>query len=121
MTFYNDFLNRIIDDGIDAVQIDYKDSPDKLRGAIAGFEACRDKNPGELAQLLTDARKAQHEAYRDLDVNDYWRVVCYAAEIEWTCNCVSAALANEDQPVIVMPTARGMMKAAEILGIHGVS
>jgi len=117
MTHYNYFLNCIIDDGIAAVKIDYKDKPQELEGAIAGFEACRGKNPVELAQLLASARKATHEAYRDREVTDYWRIVCYEAEIEWTCNCVSAALANESLPVIVTPTARGMFKAAEILGV----
>jgi hypothetical protein len=115
-TSYLDFLTRVIDDGIAAATLDYKDDPDKLKGAVAGFEACRSKDPTALAQALADARTKTQDAYRD-QAENYWETRCFEAEIEWTCNCVSAMLMNQGLTTIVPPTARGVMKAAEILGV----
>lgn len=115
-TSYSDFLTRVIDDGIAAATLDYNDKPNNLKGAVAGFEACRNKDPVVLAQILADARTKTHEAYRD-GVDNYWEIRCFEAEIEWTCNCVSAMLMNQGLTTIVPPTARGVMKAAEILGV----
>lgn len=66
---YNDFLNRIIDDGITAAKRDYENSPDKLKGAVAGFEACRGKSPPELFELLREAGEATRRAYREQAAN----------------------------------------------------
>ena len=56
-------------------------------------------------------------AFRGLtDIERYWRVRCFALEVEWTCNVVSAALVNQGLgEAIVPPTARGVMQAARIL------
>lgn len=56
---YYEFLNRVIDEGIDAAKADYTDPTDKQRldGSIAGFEACRKKLPEELVELWTDVSK----------------------------------------------------------------
>lgn len=113
---YLDFLTKIIDDGIAAARADYKDDAEKREGAIAGFEACRDKTPPELLQALEAARAATAAAYRTQDLT-YWATRCFEAEVEWVCNCVSAMLFNERKPIIVPPTARGVLKAAEVLGI----
>jgi hypothetical protein len=115
MTF-KDFLARVIDDGIKAASESYKDRPMKLEGAIAGFEACRCKTVFELRQRLHAAANAKNLA-RVVDRTRYWYYVCYHAEIEWICNVVSAALQNEKLDPIVAPTARGYMKAAEIIGV----
>ena len=37
----------------------------------------------------------------------YWYARCFALEVEWVCNVVSAMLMNEGRPTIVTPTARG--------------
>lgn len=114
---FESFLNRIIDAGLAAARKDYADKPDKLSGAVAGFEACRWKNSAELLGLLATARKEQSAAHlRHAD--DYWHYACYAAEVEWVCNCVSAALVNVGIDPITPVTARGMMKAAEVLGVR---
>lgn len=118
MTSYTDFLKRIIDDGVAAVHIDYKNSAEKRDGAVAGFEACRGKDPSELAVLLGEANLERQRAFHEQRSN-YWYYVCYHAEIEWTCNVVSSALWNQGLPLIITPTTRGYMKAAEILGVAG--
>lgn len=117
---YDEYLTRVIDEGIEAARESYKDPKDalKLRGSIEGFEACRGKNPEQLAQLLSEARRTTLNARTDKE-DDYWRTRCAELEIEWVCNCVSAVLYNEGLPVIITPTARGMMKAASIVGVGG--
>ena len=39
--------------------------------------------------------------------------------MEWTCNCVSAIMANSGMDPIVPPTARGFIKAAEVTSVGG--
>ena len=61
-----------------------------------------------------------------ITVDDYWEARCYALEVEWVANVVSAALVSAAMlcggktaiPVIITPTTRGMMKAREILGVR---
>jgi hypothetical protein len=120
MNDYFAFLDRIIDDGIAAVREDYKHrKPFWIEGGVAGFEACRDKTIVELAQLLERARRVGQRAHRQrTDVARYWRIRAYESEVEWVCNVVSAALWNSGQSTIITPTARGVMKAAEILGVR---
>ena len=114
---YVNFLNRIIDDGIAAATESYKNSVPKREGAVAGFRACRGKSPTELLMLLREANQRQTILVGTEDMDAYWRARCFQAEVEWTCNVVSAALQNMGESTIVTPTARGYMKAAEILGV----
>ena len=120
---YDEFLTRVIDDGLAAATDDYQrvDESEHLRGSIDGFEQCRHKLPHELALLLDSANE---DAYR-LSIkcaSDYWYWQCRALEIEWTCNCVSALLLNEGSAPLAshLPTARGMLKMAEIVGVKSV-
>lgn len=117
---YDYFLGRVIDDGIAAARKSYKDASNKLEGSIAGFEACRGKNPLQL-KILFDTTRGQAHVHEG-NIEDYWRARCYELEIEWVCNVLSAALHNEGRPPIAahLPTARAMMKAAEILGVASV-
>lgn len=121
---YETFLTCIIDDGIEAARRDYADKPAQLRGAVAGFEACRGKTTIELKVLLERTRMAGHDvseqafarAPRDQEsLDDFWEARCYQGEVEWVCNCVSALLMALGDPVIVTPTVRGVMKADEVL------
>lgn len=116
---YDEFLARLIDEGANAASASYAKDPPKRRGALAGFRACERKTPAQLAVLIEQARMATRDAYGG-PIDDYWETRCYEAEVEWICNCVSAALTNMGLPVIVTPTARGVMKAASILGVAGV-
>jgi hypothetical protein len=119
------FLDRVIDDGIAAARADYREGP-KLEGSVEGFEDCRGKGPTELRDLLAEARQETVKARRAIGdesdqalVDAYWRIRCRELEIEWVCNVASAALMNQGLRVIVPPTARGVMKAAEIVGVRG--
>lgn len=116
---WNSFTNKIIDDGIAAARESYArpEQASKLAGAIAGFEACRGRTPAELAEILEEANKDCDLAREGQAARPYWYYRCFANEVEWVCNCVSAALANEGLPTIVPPTARGVLKAAEVLGV----
>jgi hypothetical protein len=109
-------LDRIADDGIKACSENYKNNPKKRDGAIAGFNACRDKTIFELRQQLHIAANAADVA-RAVDRENYWYLRCFEAEIEWVCNVVSACLQNQGLDTIVTPTMRGYLKAAEIIGV----
>lgn len=113
-----DFLDRVVNDGIKAARESYKDKPKKRDGAVAGFEACRNKTIFELRQQLHLAANLADIA-RITDRENYWYHRCYHAEIEWVCNVVSACLQNQKLDTIVIPTARGFLKAAEIIGLKG--
>jgi len=113
---FTDFLTRIIDDGIKACSESYKNDTQKREGAVASFNACRGRTVFELRQQLDLARKAA-DAARAVDKKNYRYLRCFEAEVEWVCNVVSCALQNQGQEPIVVPTARGYMKAAEILGV----
>jgi hypothetical protein len=116
---YNEFLNRVINEGIEAAKADYKEERQKphLEGLIAGFEACRNKNPLELIEVFKEANEYVKLNY---DVpTKYWWFRCYQLEVEWVCNVVSAVLVNEGKPPIFswLPTCNGMLKAAKIIGV----
>lgn len=115
---FDAFLARVVDDGIVAARADYAQDPDKRTGAVAGFEACRGLDGEALKALYAAAQNTQVEAFR-IQHARYWLFRCFAAEVEWVCNVVSAALANVGQPPLYpsFPTARGVMKAAAILGV----
>jgi hypothetical protein len=117
---YEKFLTKVVDDGIEAARKSYAERPDKLRGAVAGFESCRGKSPEELRSALETAGKATQMA-RVCRADNYWEVRCFEAEIEWVCNVVSAAMLSQNAQTVITPTARGMLKAADILGVRGAS
>jgi hypothetical protein len=116
---YEAFLTRIIEDGIAAAKRDYTGAHQQvhLLGSLAGFEACRNKQPHELCAILDEAQEAAEGARRQHDVPMYWFKRCYQLEVRWVCNVVSAMLMNEGLPIIVPVSARGVLKAAEIIGI----
>lgn len=114
------FIEEAIKDGIGAAKADYVRPEEKrhLEGSLQGFEDCKGKTPTELSRLLFEAEKKASEVMFSKDPSDYWYYRCRALEIEWVCNCVSAVLANEGKAALTgyLPTCRGVMKAAEILG-----
>lgn len=116
---YLALLNRAIDDGIAAATEDYgrgrsPNSPEQLRGAIAGFNACREKWPADLIVLHAEAQRRTHDARCD-GAADAWYHICFEAEVHWVLNVLSAALRTSLRPDL--PTGRGMMKAAELVGV----
>lgn len=113
---HDEFLNQIITRGIAACERDYADRPAMREGSIAGFEACRGKTADQLRQLLQDAYRNTLQARHDRSP-DYWRTRCFELEVEWVCNVVSAAAISSGGPFIVPPTARGVLMAAQILGV----
>jgi hypothetical protein len=122
---YIEFLHEVIERGIKGASADpiINKYPKRLEGSIEGFNACRNKTPEQLSALLTEANAKTLNARLDTndkdekDIEDYWKQRYYAIQIEWVCNCVSAILMNERKPVIIQPTARGYMNAAEIIGV----
>lgn len=119
----NDLLNAVIDDGIYELTTMYTRPNQKIKrdGGIEGFEACRGKSNEELLLLLKEAqRKTRQKQEECLEkksdiIDDYWGVVMYERQIEWTLNVLSAAMYAHGLSPVVSPTARGMRKAAEIL------
>lgn len=113
---YQQFLNEVIAGGRAGAIADYTRDDQKLMlaGAMEGFDACINQTPDQLRELLAAAGQRLHQAYLE-NADDYWKHQCYWAEIEFVCNVVSAMLMNEGQEPIVLPTARGAMRASEIL------
>lgn len=121
---YEDFLDRVIREGITAAKKDYNtpSQKSKLQGSVEGFRVCIGKQPEQIARILKSAQQKTHEAHRrfhlsEISLDSYWRKRCFEIEIEWVANVVSAALINAGQRPIITPTARGALKAAEILGV----
>lgn len=122
---YIEFLHEVIERGIKGASEDpiINKYPKRLQGSIDGFNACRSKTPEQLSALLTEANTKTLNARLDANdkdeahLEDYWGQRYYAIQIEWVANCVSAMLMNEGKPVIIQPTARAYMNAAEIIGV----
>jgi hypothetical protein len=129
MTF-NEFVTAVIDGGLASIQEDPNITrrPARLEGARQGFELCRGKLPTELAGLLNESARLERDALEKTMSEDgveegterdaaFMHAQYRHLQIEWVCNCVSAALWNQGLPTIIAPTARGLMRAAEILGV----
>lgn len=121
-----EFIDQVIEKGIEGAKQSYSkpEQMHKLEGSIEGFEKCRGKDPAQLARLLGEAQVDSRMAMDDeikgkIGIDQYWQIRCREAEIEWVCNCVSAVLHNQGLPVIINPTARAAMLAAEIVGVKG--
>ena len=118
-TTYWGLLNATIDGGIAAARADYvrPDQADKLRGSVAGFEACREKDRYELVALWSDAGAKANQCNGNATIygEGYWYWRCYQLEVEWVLNVLSAAL--RCSMLSHLPTARGVMRAAEIVGV----
>jgi len=123
---YEELLAKIIDAGIEAARADYgkrggENTAEMLRGAIDGFEACRGKQPLELAGLWNRAERQGHYARGGGTPPEkgfwYWRA--FGAEIEWIANVVSVGLQQQGLPAILpwLPTARGAIQYAKIVGV----
>lgn len=117
---YTDFLNEVINIGIESARRDYKDEtkPDQLEGSIAGFEACRGKEPVELLEVFRQGHEYANKAYFDR-ADNYWYFRCYQLEVEWVLNCVSCLLVNEGREPLLshLPTCNAMMLVAKIVGV----
>ncbi len=121
---YKELVEKIVDKGIKAVKRDYKrlDQKSILKGSIAGFKACLDKSPMELKVLLGIVNTKSLKYLRTTNLstkasNKYRELRGFALEVRWVCNVVSCVLYNEGKPVIISPTARGMITAGDIVGV----
>lgn len=112
------FLNAIIDDGIEDVRISHPrpDQTVKREAGIKAFSDCRGLDDDALTTLHERAVKARETAMRS-NASDYWWHRMYELQIEWVLNVISAAAFNQGLPPLIPPTARGMAKAADILGV----
>lgn len=114
---YREFLDRLVNHSRESAA-DFYASSDKycLEGAFAGIEACRDKSPPELSDLLERARKVRRSAFHKTSVmSRYWRVTSFLFEVEWICDVVSFVLLNEEMEPIIRPTIRAAKTAKYII------
>ncbi len=119
---YEQFLDRVIDDGIaemEGADELYADKPDQRAGGIAGFRACRGLTPKGLLALLEEAAGRSHAARMADERDGYWRVRYFEIEVEWVINCVASLywLSGREFPSAsaLWPTARGTRKAHDVL------
>lgn len=117
---YLQFLNIVIDEGIEAARRDYAQSPEKLRGAIDGFELCRNLPLEELPMLYEAVVQDTQRSLGDTPTTykEYWYWRCREAEVSWVCNVLSALILrfNKEPLGPAWPTARAVIRAASILG-----
>lgn len=113
-----ELLDAIIDDGTTEVPMAYPrpDQRDKREGAIAGFAACRGLDDEDLKRLLAASREATGKAMASNDVRYWWHRM-YELQVEWVLNVLSAAMAANGSTPPTGYTARGMLKAADVLGV----
>ncbi|MCG3177338.1 MAG: hypothetical protein MOGMAGMI_02310 [Candidatus Omnitrophica bacterium] len=117
---YLQLLNIIVDDGIKAARRDYKGKAPRLKGAVDGFQACREKSIVELWNTVLEARTCVHkaeEAYTDGSGSpaDVWYWRCYAGEVEWTFDCMNYAMQSSHQIHLRRPVpARCALKVQDI-------
>lgn len=113
---FKGLINAICDDGDTSVRLTC--SGDKLEGALQGFlESRMTLDPDDLQALVESSTRDVEQARHRRDPK-YWYWRYRALQIEWCANVVSAALYSNGLPVIVPPTYRGFLKAADILGIN---
>lgn len=130
-TTYVQLLDRVISDGIAEVQEAYKDADDpdgtrhhqqKRVGAIAGFEACRGKQPTEIVALYNSMHRdsyvtASVGVHSADNTRRHYYQRYYELQLEWVLNVLSVGLSR---PLLAhLPTYRGAMKYAEIVGVRG--
>lgn len=117
---YKGLVNAICDDGETEVSRTYTrpEQQEKREGCLRGFQEARMTVGAADLKALLDTAIHDREAARLHDSPHYWFWRCREAQIEWVTNVVSAALMTIQQPVIIQPTARGLMKAADILGVR---
>jgi hypothetical protein len=110
---YQEFMELVICDGVEAATEDYSKPEDRrrLEGALKGFEECRGRSPKELAGLLEEATRTVLDKHLE-EAGDYWYWRCRECEIEWVCNVLGAAVYCQIGGAMV--TARGVLKAAEV-------
>lgn len=124
---YDQLLEKIIADGIAEVRAAYADPKDhhKRDGAIEGFEACRGKTPEQLVALwkasedeCVQIREESLEG-KEGHMQRYWRARYKTLQFEFAMNVISAGLVSLGRPPLLsyLPTARGMMKYAAIVGV----
>jgi len=118
----NELLNATIDDGIYEITTIYTRPNQKIKreGGIAGFEACRGKSDEELLALLRQAKLNTRRVKDEEGVEQYWGAVMYERQIEWTLNVLSAAMHAHNMPPLIPPTALGLRKAIDVLGIQSL-
>ena len=117
---YADFLHHLIEDGMAAARLSYAHPRNaaKLAGSLQGFSECRNLDADSIRSLLARAA-ADRLAARERADPAHWHWRSREAEIGWVANVLSAARMSQGLDPITPPTARGLLKAAEILGVAG--
>lgn len=111
MLRYQDFLASVIDESkLTASNFFRYDSIYAESGALAGLEACRDKSPPQLSELLTRSYRVHHMALHETVPQRYVKITAFLHEVLWICTVISCVLVNQGIEPIVQPT----LKAAHI-------
>lgn len=119
---YEEFLSEVTCKGIERAKESYGRTVNgyMLKGAIAGFEACRGKSPQGLLSLLKAERvKTKRLRDRGCSYEAYWEQHCKELEIEWTQSCVDmwCKYTGRTSSLVLGPRwMRATLLVCEILG-----
>ena len=113
-----ELLDAVIDDACTEIPMAYPrpDQRDKRDGGIAGAQSCRGMEDAALLTHLDAATKRSRDAMARR-ATDYWWHRMFEIQVEWVLNVLSAAAWAHGMPPAMTPTARGLAKAAEVLGV----
>ena len=109
-----DYLSRIIADATTTARRTHRGNFARLTGALEGLEACRGRT---FAQLGSMHRMAARRAGRLRCGEGYWRASAKRDAIGWVLDCTAAALGKREG---VLPSVRGRIKAAVVLGAEKI-
>lgn len=115
MLRYQDFLALVIDESKLVASNCFRFSdPYAESGALAGLEACRDKSPPQLSELLERSYRVHHTALHETVMQRYVKITAFLHEVLWVCTVISCVLVNQGIDPIVPPTLKAARVAERI-------
>lgn len=128
---YNDFLNRVIDDGIRVGSTQFTISPcePSKEGFLAGLNACKDKEPEDLKEMLEESKSYMDQSGQSFMSNDkeadtlLWFLSYHGAIIR-VCDAISAfMICCQYKTPIFSPSTKGIRLAKIIINenIHRIT
>lgn len=115
---YNDFLNALIDEGLESVR-EHESAPRRTHfrdGANKGFEECRGLTADQLLDLLKQAgddtaqARTRPSGMSETELARYWYLRSRKSQIQWVNDVVQASIYLSGGETRLPITARAVQK-----------